>query len=153
MPGRTGLPSPQRGLTGKAGDDYFVLEPTKDEWDEAERLARKLDAGAVILGHTHAARWKQESDLLYANTGTWIGLMQMPQSDAGDEEWLEYLNELKQNRRLAPEAQERARILRRFTAVVAEPHPSGGAALSLVEWAGGKLTTLGAGRVPPAKAK
>jgi UDP-2,3-diacylglucosamine pyrophosphatase LpxH len=138
-----------RRVTGKEGDEYFVLEPTYAEWTEAQRLAKKFDAGAVIIGHTHAARWKQDKGLLYANTGTWIGLMQLPRSDAGEEAWLKFLHELKQNKQLDPRAQKHARILTRFTAALVEPHKDGGAALSLVEWEGGELKTLGAGRVPP----
>jgi UDP-2,3-diacylglucosamine pyrophosphatase LpxH len=138
-----------RKLTGKEGDEYFVLEPTYAEWTEAQRLSEKFDAGAVIIGHTHAARWKQDKGLLYANTGTWIGLMQLPRSDARDEEWLGFLHELKRNKQLDPKAQKHAKIFTRFTAVLAEPHKDGGAALSLVEWEGGELKTLGAGRVPP----
>jgi UDP-2,3-diacylglucosamine pyrophosphatase LpxH len=137
-----------RRLTGKEGDEYFVLEPTQAEWTEAQRLAEKFNAGAVIIGHTHAARWKLDKGLLYANTGTWIGLMQLPRSDAGDEEWLRFLHELKQNKRLDPKAQKHAKIFTRFTAVLVEPHEDGGAALSLVEWKSGALKTLGAGRVP-----
>lgn len=143
----------QRGLTGKQGDDYFAIEPTEDEWTEAQRLAKKFNAGAVIIGHTHAARWKQESDLLYANTGTWIGLMQLPRSDATEEDWLEYLNELRVNKGLDVKGQRRAKILTRFTAVVAEASPGGGASLSLVEWKDGEISTLGAARVPPANTK
>jgi UDP-2,3-diacylglucosamine pyrophosphatase LpxH len=141
----------QRRVTGKEGDEYFVLKPTQDEWTEAKRLAEKFAAGAVIIGHTHAARWKEEDGLLYANTGTWIGLMQLPRSDAGEEEWTEYLHELRSNKALHPAAQKRARILTRFTAVLAEEHPEGGAALSLVEWAGGTLKTLGSSRVAPSQ--
>lgn len=143
----------QRGVTGDQGDNYFALEPTQDEWTEAQRLANKFNAGAVVIGHTHAARWKQESDLLYANTGTWIGLMQLPRSDSTEEDWLAYLNELRANKGLDPKAQERAKIFTRFTAVVAEASPGGGASLSLVEWKGGELSTLGTARVPPTNKK
>ena len=140
----------QRKLTGTDGDTYYALEPMAEEWTEAKRLAEKFGAGAVIIGHSHAARWKEEAGLVYANTGTWIGLMQLPRSDASDGEWTEYLDELRQNRGLAPEKQRRARILTRFTAVLVEPAPEGGAALSLVEWDAGALKTLGEARLPKA---
>jgi UDP-2,3-diacylglucosamine pyrophosphatase LpxH len=142
----------QRKLTGSQGDAYFELAPTKDEWAEAERLAGKYKVSAVIIGHTHAARWRQEKGLLYANTGTWIGLMRLPSVAAPDETWIAFLDELRKNKALAPEKQRLAKIDRRFTAVLIEPHAQGGAALSLVEWTGGALVTLGSGRVPPAGA-
>ncbi|WP_437631110.1 metallophosphoesterase [Sorangium sp. So ce854] len=124
----------QRQLTGKAGDTYFALEPDEAEWKEAKRLAAKFGASAVILGHTHAARWKHEEGLLFANTGTWIWLMQLPPFDAGDDVWAEFLAEVKQNPRLSPERQKLARLISRFTAVSIEEAPGGGAAVALLEW-------------------
>ncbi|WP_437949288.1 metallophosphoesterase [Sorangium sp. So ce296] len=141
----------QRKLTGKAGDAYFELEPDEAEWKEAKRLAAKFGASAVILGHTHAARWKHEGGLLFANTGTWIWLMQLPPFDAGDDVWAEFLAEVKSNPRLAPERQRRARLISRFTAVSVDEAPGGGAAVALLECDGASgIRTLGEARVPPA---
>ena len=140
----------QRKLSGKEGDTYFSLEPTPDEWTEARRLADKFKAQAVVIGHTHAARWKEEGALVYANTGTWIGLMQLPSSDAAEHEWAAYLDELRQNKELDANKQKNARILRRFTGVIIESDTRGGAAMSLVEWDGTALTTLGQTRIAAA---
>lgn len=140
----------QRKLAGSEGDTYFALDPMPDEWTEARRLADKFKAGAVVIGHTHAARWKEEAGLVYANTGTWIGLMQLPRSDANDAEWAEYLGELRANKGLDPAKQKLARILTRFTAVIVEADAGGGAAMSLVEWDGAAMTTLGQTRIPVA---
>ncbi|WP_437552560.1 hypothetical protein WME97_14810 [Sorangium sp. So ce367] len=139
----------QRKLTGTAGDTYFELEPDEPEWNEAKRLAAKFGASAVILGHTHAARWKHKEGLLFANTGTWIWLMQLPPFDAGDDVWAEFLAEVKQNPRLSPERQKLARLVRRFTAVCIDETPGGGAVVALLEWdrAWG-IRTLGEARVP-----
>ena len=137
----------QKKLTGTEGDTYFSLEPMADEWTEAKRLSDKFNAGAVVIGHTHAARWKEEKGLVYANTGTWIGLMQLPQSNAKDDEWVAYLDELRTNKKLDPAKQKRAKILTRFTAVMIEEHAEGGAAMSLVEWNGAALKTLGQTRI------
>ncbi|WP_433928215.1 hypothetical protein AB3662_33560 [Sorangium cellulosum] len=138
----------QRQLTGKAGDTYFALEPDEAEWKEAKRLAAKFGASAVILGHTHAARWKHDEGLLFANTGTWMWLMQLPPFDAGDDVWAEFLTEVKQNPRLAAERQKLARLISRFTAVSIDEAPGGGAAVALLEWdrASG-IRTLGEARV------
>jgi predicted phosphodiesterase len=137
----------QRKLTGEEGDTYFQLDPTEDEWKEAERLAGKYEVSAVIFGHTHAARWKQGEGLVFANTGTWIGLMRLPSSAEPEETWIGFLEELSRNKGLEAAQQKLARIERRFTAVLVEPGARGGAALSLVEWDGGALKTLGSAEI------
>lgn len=143
----------QRRLTGTEGDSYFTLDPAEEEWTEAKRLAQKFSAGAVIIGHTHAARFREAEGLVYANTGTWIGLMQLPRSDAHEDEWIAYLRELRENKGLSPHKQKQARILTRFTAALVEPCPFGGAMLSLVEWDGSAMTTLGETRIAKANAR
>lgn len=123
-----------RLAAGDAGERYFDLAPTPGEWGEARRLAEKFQAGAVLIGHTHAARWKQEEGLLYVNSGTWIWLMRLPSPEAPDTVWEEFLRELQRNPRLDPERQQLARMEQRFTAVVCRPHAQGGAEVSLVKW-------------------
>lgn len=143
----------QRRLSRDAGESYFRLDPTEDEWKDARRLAKKFGAAAVVVGHTHAARWKADADLVFANTGTWIHLMQLPPFDAGDEAWMEFLADLRRNPELAPERQRHARTVERFTAVLLEPNPqpqASGATLSLVQWTGSELQALGTASVPRA---
>jgi UDP-2,3-diacylglucosamine pyrophosphatase LpxH len=142
----------QKKLAGTIGDEYFRLEPDEVEWADAQRLAKKFDAGAVVLGHTHAARWKAANGLVFANTGTWIWLMQLPRSDAGDEAWAEFLEELRNNPKLLPEKQKVAKTVRRLTAVLLDAHPDGGASMWLLHWDDGKLHSLGTARVPPGSA-
>lgn len=139
-----------RRVSGPEGDVYFDLTPDAAEWHEAARLAAKYAASAVILGHTHAARWREESGLVFANTGTWTWLMQLPPFDAGLEVWAAFLAELQQNPTLAPDKQRLARTIARFTAVLAEPVAGSGASLSLVAWDGSALRVLSAARVPAA---
>ena len=140
----------QRKLAGTEGDAYFSLEPREAEWTDAQRLAQKYQAGAVVIGHTHAARWKQDAGVVFANTGTWIWLMQLPRSDAGDDAWTDFIAELRDNPGLDPAHQKHAKTMSRFTAVLLEPHAEGGAAMSLVEWDGKAARTLGEARVPRA---
>jgi UDP-2,3-diacylglucosamine pyrophosphatase LpxH len=142
----------QKKLAGTIGDEYFRLEPDEVEWADAQRLAKKFDAGAVVLGHTHAARWKAADGIVFANTGTWIWLMQLPRSDAGDEAWAEFLEELRNNPKLLPEKQRAAKTVRRLTAVLLDAHPDGGASMWLLHWDEGKLHSLGTARVPPGSA-
>jgi UDP-2,3-diacylglucosamine pyrophosphatase LpxH len=141
----------QRRLSGQVGDQYFRLDPEEAEWKDAQRLAKKYDAGAVVIGHTHAARWKEAEGIVFANTGTWIWLMQLPRFDAGDEAWAEFIEELRENPGLAPEGQRAAKTVRRLTAVLLEPEKGGGARMALVEADGGELRELGAARLPAAR--
>jgi UDP-2,3-diacylglucosamine pyrophosphatase LpxH len=139
----------QRSVTGTEGDTFFALDPTPEEWKEARRLADKFKVGAVIIGHTHAARWGEQDGLLFANTGTWISLMQLPRYDAGDQAWMDFLAELRQNPRLDKAKQRAARTMSRFTAVQIDESPAGGARVSLLEWLPEQgLKSLGETTVP-----
>ncbi|OJH37840.1 metallophosphoesterase [Cystobacter ferrugineus] len=124
----------QRLFVGQSGERYFSLKPTEAETKDARRLAKKFGAGAVIIGHTHAARWKEDAEVLYANSGTWIWLVRLPSPEASDSVWADFLEELRNNPGLEPQRQRLAKLETRFNAVVAEPHPDGGAEVSLVEW-------------------
>jgi hypothetical protein len=134
---------------GQSGERYFSLEPTEAETTEAWRLAEKFKAGAVIIGHTHATRWKEDAGRVYANSGSWVWVMRLPSPEASDEVWADFLQELQRNPGLVPEKAKLAKLETRFTAVVAEPHASGGAQVSLVEWkpSEGKALPLATTRV------
>ena len=117
-------------LADNSGAQYFSYKPGEDEWEEAQRLSKKFDAKAVILGHSHAARWKQDNNLLYTNTGTWIWLMRLPDESASDEVWMEFLQDLKDDPKMkTPKNQ--AKLERRFTPVTVEEKVGGGAAITL----------------------
>jgi hypothetical protein len=142
-----------RLAAGNTSERYFDLSPAQAEWDEARRLARKFQASAVLMGHTHAARWGQEEDLLYVNSGTWIWLMRLPSPEAPDTVWADFLRELQRNPRLDPEHSRLAHLEQRFTAVMCSPHAQGGAEVSLVEWQPPSgLRVLGTTRVAPSAA-
>jgi len=100
---------------------------------EARRLADKYGAKVVVTGHSHAARWKQEDNLLYVNTGTWIWLMRLPDEDASDDEWIEFLKDIKQDPKLEGD-KNKAKLEKRFTPVTVESSPQGGAAIALHSW-------------------
>lgn len=133
----------QRRLVGTTGQSYFALDPTADEWTEARRLATKFDAQAVILGHTHSARFGEQEGLVFANTGTWIWLMQLPAPDSPAEAWADFLELCRTNPRLDPKAGPSAATMSRFNFAVIEPAP-GGARLSLCEYKGGAIVECGA---------
>ena len=152
--GKTGLKLYARlhkALADDSGDTYFELQPSDDEWKEAHRLADKFGAQAVVLGHTHAARFRGEADLTFVNTGTWIWLMSLPQHTAGDDEWVNFLTMLRQNPGLDPAEGDAPPLQARFTAATLQPLDRPGARLSLVEWtADGAVEVLGARDLGPA---
>lgn len=123
----------QRHLADDSGEHYFSYKPGEDEWEEAQRLSKKFSAKAVIIGHSHAARFKQEQNLLYANTGTWIWLMRLPDENATDDEWMEFLQDLKEDPKLQS-AKNLARLEKRFTPVTVEEKEGGGATVTLHTW-------------------
>ncbi len=140
----------QRALTGTTGDRYFDLTPDDAEWTEARRLAQKFGADAVVLGHTHSARWKQEPGLAFVNTGTWIHLMRLPAATDADTAWLGFLDQIRRNPSLDPARGPAAPLVTRFTGLVIHENPAGGALLQLVEWrAGAAPAVLASGAVAP----
>ncbi len=138
-----------RGLVGQKGVAYFELAPEAAELAEARRLARKYEARAVVIGHTHSARWKEEPGCVFANTGTWIWLLRMPAPEASADEWRDFILELQDNPSLAPERQRLARLERHLTCVVVESRPSGGGTMRLTEWKEGELHTLSEATLSP----
>ncbi len=136
----------QKHLAGSAGERFYEFAPDEDEWGEAKRLSQKFGVQAVIFGHTHAARFKQEQGLTYVNTGTWIRLLRLPAPNAPDEAWTDFLSLARRNPQLDPNKGPMVPIFTRFTAAVIEEAPQGGARLSLVEWTPqGELVTHGQG--------
>lgn len=137
----------QKSLTGDTGDQYFALAPDPDEWHEAERLATKFGASAVVLGHTHAARFRSELALTFVNTGTWIWLMRLPDATAGEAEWASFLESCRRNPRLDPNKGGAVPLIQRFTGALIDQRGSdanaGGATLSLFQWGAQGITVLG----------
>lgn len=137
-----------RQWVGQKSEDYFALAPEDNELQKARQLAREHGASAVVIGHTHSARWHEEPGCVFANTGTWIWLMRMPALEASDEEWRDFLIELQDNPSLEERHQRHVKLEPRFTAVVVEPDPSGGATMRLAEWRDGQLHPLSQATLP-----
>jgi UDP-2,3-diacylglucosamine pyrophosphatase LpxH len=150
--GRVGMKlyaAAHRSLVGNEAEDFFELDPEAAEWADAVRLAGKFGVGAVLTGHTHAARWAQRLGLAVVNTGTWIWLMSPPAPDAPVAEWERFLRRLRANPNLEARPSEPDLLQTIFTAAVVEPAPEGGARLSLVEWKEGLLIERKSGLVSP----
>jgi UDP-2,3-diacylglucosamine pyrophosphatase LpxH len=138
-----------REIADDSGERYFSYTPGEKEMDEAKRLAEKYGAKAVITGHSHAARWKEGKSLLYVNTGTWIWLMKLPNEDASDDEWLEYLMNIREDPELKTEKNQ-LKLKKCFNAVTLEPSTEGGARVSLYTWdPAGTLRTQAQATVRP----
>jgi UDP-2,3-diacylglucosamine pyrophosphatase LpxH len=137
----------QKSLVKDSADNSFDLTPEDNEWHESQRLAQKFDAAAVVLGHTHAARFKSEGPLTYVNTGTWIWQMRLPAVDASDAEWTGFLELCQSNPRLDPQKGKTVPLVQRFTGALIDakgPDPTqGGATLSLFQWGPSGLEVLG----------
>jgi len=123
-----------RSAAREVSKRFFAFDPEPREWKEAQRLASKYGAGAVVMGHTHAARWGVRDALTFVNTGTWIHLAQLPPAEASDATWTEFLESCRRNPQLDQTQPGAVPLLTRFTGAIVEPHPTGGARLSLVEW-------------------
>ena len=137
----------QRHLAGETGDSYFDLQPDPGEWTEAQRLADKYAADAVVLGHTHAARFRSEGGLTYVNTGTWIYLMRLPASDASVDEWETFLSQCRANPGLDPAKGPCPPLISRPTGLCIDVDPAGGVQLRLLEYTAQGPTVLGASHV------
>ena len=146
--GQTGLgyfARMQKTLAKDSGDRYFDITPDPEEWQEAQRLATKYNASAVIFGHTHAARFGTQGPLTFLNTGTWIWLMRLPEPSASDAEWSAFLETCRKNPHLDPNKGSSVPLIERFTGVLidqADPKV-GGANLSLFQWGPGGMEVLG----------
>jgi predicted phosphodiesterase len=150
--GRVGMKlyaTAHRSFVGNEATDFFALDPEATEWADGLRLAAKYGVGAVLTGHTHAARWAQSAGLTVVNTGTWIWLMSPPAPDAPVSEWERFLRRLRANPGLEPRPGEPDLLQTIFTAAVVEPAEEGGARLSLVEWTEGKMVERKSGVVAP----
>lgn len=143
----------QKCLTADTGGQYFALAPDPREWQEAQRLAQKFGVGAVVLGHTHAARFHTAGPLTFVNTGTWIWLMRLPAADASETEWAEFLESCRKNPRLDPQKHGAVPLIERFTGALidqAGPDPTaGGATLTLFQWDARGLAILGQSSLDP----
>ena len=137
----------QRHLAGGIGDSFFDLAPDPDEWKEAQRLGTKFRADAVVLGHTHAARFRSDPDLTYVNTGTWIYLMRLPAADAPLADWQDFIDQCRANPGLDPARGPCPALISRPTGLAIDPDPAGGARLQLLEFTAAGPRVLGEARV------
>lgn len=137
----------QRKLSAGVGDAFFALTPDDAELTDARRLAGKFDVDAIVLGHTHAARFHQEDALTFVNTGTWIYLMRLPADDAPPEAWEEFLHQARSNPGLDPAKGPAPPLIIRLTGLVVDPHPDGGAQLRLCQFTPEGATVLAEGHV------
>lgn len=143
-----------RWLAGRRGERFFDTTPTEAELNEVDRLIAKFKCHAVIMGHSHAARFVGGRQP-YINTGTWIPLIRMPSAEDPVEAWTLFLDELKADPELRGVAAKH--VATRFTAAIVTQKDRG-VELALIEWKDGARHRLGAtqinrGRVPAVHAR
>ena len=119
----------QRRLAGREGERFFALAPTESEWSEAGRLAQKYRVGAVLFGHSHAARFFTEGELVPQHRHLDLADAASP-ADADVAEWTRFLEALRRDpglRQPAPEDDATGpRLLRRLHVARLQAHPAGG---------------------------
>lgn len=138
-----------RWLAGARGERFFDLEPTEEEKNEVDRLIEKFGCQAVIMGHTHAARFAGGAQP-YVNTGTWIPLIRMPGARDELADWGRFLDDLAADPQLIGVAKKY--VTTRFTGAVVTEEKRG-IELALVEWKDGervesRATQITRGRAP-----
>lgn len=137
----------QKAAASDAGDEYFDIVPGNDEWEQARELSAGHDADIVLLGHTHAARFLAFDGLVFANTGTWIPLMRLPNADAPIDEWESLLADLEADPDLDSDAEHRK--FERLTFVEIDGR-SGTTRAALKEWRGTNALEIAAHGLAPA---
>ncbi len=76
-----------------ARDGFFEIEERDGSFKPVSRLI-EMGNDLVIHGHTHGAKAYRVGQGLYLNSGTWGQLMRLPESEASDEEWIEFVTSL-----------------------------------------------------------
>jgi hypothetical protein len=75
--------------------------------------------------------------------------MRLPDENAGDDEWMQFLQDLQEDPKLES-AKNRARLEKRFTPVIVEPAVEGGATISMHTWEpSGELRRIYSAAVSP----
>lgn len=144
---------------GEAPDDYAVLErarlkllgyclrrspPTPSdglrpiagaEWRALGALARRRQASAAVIGHSHAAGWWSADGLTVVDTGTWTLKLDPPPTSGGAEALRRTLATWQRIARTGLVRAGGATVGARFTAALIEPRDADrGARLALIEW-------------------
>lgn len=78
-------------------DTFYDISASDGNYDAVARLVSR-GTNLVVHGHTHSAKAYQVGQGLYLNTGTWGQLTELPNADAGEEKWADYIEELKAGR-------------------------------------------------------
>jgi len=78
-------------------DAFYDISASDCNHDAVVRLVSK-GTNLVVHGHTHSAKSYKVGEGLYLNTGTWGQLTRLPNADAGEEEWIAYIEELRAGR-------------------------------------------------------
>lgn len=78
-------------------DTFFEIDMTDAQYAAVERLIAE-GTDLVVHGHTHSAKSYTVGRGLYLNTGTWGQLTKLPVAQAGDDEWADFIEGLRDGR-------------------------------------------------------
>jgi hypothetical protein len=76
---------------------FFNIDSLDENYQAVSRLVSN-GAGLVIHGHTHAAKAYPVSNGLYVNSGTWGQLTRLPDHEMTDQQWVEFLDQLREGK-------------------------------------------------------
>ena len=129
---------------GADASEVLQLLPSEREWSWAWDCARAEGARILVGGHTHFARLVRFDGQVYANSGTWAGLMRLPPYEEKGE-WKRFAQALKEDPGVTKAAREWLNL--RLTCVELRGEGDG-IDTRLVEWTEGGREELRSERPP-----
>ena len=131
------------GVGEAATPVVFPRDLRDDEWASARLEAQRAGAAAVLGGHTHAAGWRAEADLVACDTGAWTWLADTPAAADDDAAWAAYLERWQRTPRIDARLSGLPPTRLHLTAALLSARSGGrGACLALLEWRGRDVVRL-----------
>lgn len=105
------------------------------EWQALRAMARRRQASAALIGHSHTPGWRSDDGLTVADTGTWTWRVETPEASASPALWRRTMAAWQDIARVGLSRAQSGAVRARFTAAWIEPRRTApGAHMALVEW-------------------
>ncbi len=109
------------------------------EWQAIRATARRRQASAALIGHSHIPGWRSEDGLTVADTGTWTWRIEPPEASASPALWRKTMATWQDAARAGLPRTQTSTVRAQFTAAWIEPRATApGAHMALVEWRPGQ---------------
>jgi len=109
------------------------------EWQAVRALARRREASAALVGHSHVPAWRSEAGLTVADTGAWTWRATHPDVGASAAQWRRAMALWQDAARTGLSRATAPTVRAQFTAAWVEPRLTApGAHLALIEWRPGQ---------------